>query len=362
MNNELHEMFNRPQFQIPQAEKEELLLGRMNQLVEHHRTACEPYNRILSALDYHSAQTLADIPALPVSLFKTHYLTSIPPQDLFKTMTSSGTTGQAVSQITLDSQTASLQSRALTAILAKVLPGQRRPMIIIDGPDVVRNRLRFSARSAGVLGILPFGRQHFYALDDDMNLDLAGLESFLQRHKGQPLVVFGFTFMIWKYLHQALLARGATVDLSRATLIHSGGWKKLAEEAVGNTQFKQALAETTGMLQIHNYYGMVEQTGSVFLEGDDGFLYPSNFSDVIVRDPNTWKEAAYGQPGVVEVISALPESYPGHALLTEDMGMVHGVGQPESGWSGKQLTIIGRVPRAELRGCSDTHAYGRAAA
>lgn len=362
MSDELAEMFTRPQFQIPQEEKARLLLGRMNQLVAHHRAACQPYDRILTALGYHDARTLADIPALPVSLFKTHYLTSIPPQSLFKTMTSSGTTGQAVSQIALDRETANLQSRALAVILAKALPGPRRPMIIIDGPGVVRNRLRFSARSAGVLGILPFGRQHFYALDDDMNLDLGGLEEYLRSHQGQPLAVFGFTFMVWKYLHQALLASGVTIDLSNATLIHSGGWKKLADEAVGNTEFKEALAITTGMTHIHNYYGMVEQTGSVFLEGDDGYLYPSNFSDVIIRDPETWQEAAHGQAGVVEVLSALPQSYPGHALLTEDMGVVHGIGHPETGWSGKQLTIIGRVPRAELRGCSDTHAYARAVA
>ena len=29
---------------------------------------------------------------------------------------------------------------------------------------------------------------------------------------------------------------------------------------------------------------------------------------------------------------------------------------------GKQLEIIGRVPKSELRGCSDTHAYDRPAA
>jgi hypothetical protein len=133
----------------------------------------------------------------------------------------------------------------------------------------------------------------------------------------------------------------------------------LADEAVDNARYRQELAGTTGLTDIHNYYGMVEQTGSVFLEGNDGYLYPSNFSDVIIRDPATWQEASFGQPGVVEVLSALPESYPGHALLTEDIGVVHGIAGPEQGWSGKQLTILGRVPRSELRGCSDTHAYGR---
>ena len=65
-------------------------------------------------------------------------------------------------------------------------------------------------------------------------------------------------------------------------------------------------------------------------------------------------------PGVVEVLSVLTRSLPGHVLLTEDLGVVEGLGTPASGWSGKRLRILGRVPRSELRGCSDTHAYDRA--
>jgi hypothetical protein len=356
---DLTEMFSRDPFSIPQEEKEQILLARLQRLTEHHRDRCAPYGRILSSLSFTSAGDLAGLPALPVSLFKTHYLTSIAEDEKFKTMTSSGTTGQAVSQIVLDRETANLQSRALTTVLSKVLGSQRRPMIIVDMPSIVRDRLTFSARGAGVLGMLPFGRKHFYALDDDMRLDVPGLRSFLADHSGEPLVMFGFTFMIWKYLHQAVVASGEALDLSQATLIHSGGWKKLQEEAVGNAEFRAALRDSTGLNDIHNFYGMVEQTGSVYLEGDDGFLYPSNFSDVIIRDPLTWQEAPNGQVGVVEVLSALPQSYPGHVLLTEDLGVVHGVGQPDSGWCGKQLEIRGRVPRTELRGCSDTHAFNR---
>ena len=170
-------------------------------------------------------------------------------------------------------------------------------------------------------------------------------QEFLDRHDGQPVLLFGFTFMVWKHFLQAIRESGATVDLSQGVLIHSGGWKKLAEEAVGNAEFKAALREATGLRRVHNFYGMVEQVGSVFLEGDDGFLYPPNFADVIIRDPRTWGPAPHGTPGVVEVLSVLPHSYPGHVLLTEDLGIVHGVGDPASGWSGKQLEIIGRVPR-----------------
>ena len=57
-----------------------------------------------------------------------------------------------------------------------------------------------------------------------------------------------------------------------------------------------------------------------------------------------------------EVLSTLPESHPGHALLTEDLGRVVHVDDCPCGRLGQTLVIEGRVPKAELRGCSDTAA------
>ncbi len=351
----LDELFARRQYSLAQPEKERLLLAELTRLTGHHRRCCPPYARILSALgEPGTGGGLADVPYLPVSLFKSHRLASVPEAEIFKTMTSSGTTGQEVSRIVLDRATAERQSRALATIMSTLLGPQRLPMIIVDTPNVIRDRKQFSARGAGVLGMASLGRHHFYALDDEMNLDRLGLQEFLKRFAGQRLLIFGFTFMVWRYLLQQL--GDLDVDLSHATLVHSGGWKALQDQAVDNAAFKRALGSATGLRRIHNFYGMVEQVGSVFLEGADGFLYPPNFADVIIRDPQTWREAEVGEVGVIEVLSALPSSYPGHALLTEDLGVLHGVGDPGSGWGGRQLEVIGRIPRAELRGCSDTHA------
>lgn len=356
----LNELFEIPQFTLEQSHKEDLVLAELTALTAHHRANCVEYAKVVAASAPGPYETLGDLPYIPVSLFKTHTLRSMPESDVFKVMTSSGTTGQAVSHIYLDRTTAELQSQALTAIMTRVLGPKRMPMLIVDTPNVVKNRAMFSARGAGVLGMMPFGRKHTYVLHDDMTLDVGALRAFAERHTGEPILIFGFTFMVWKYFLQALRQLQIDIDLSKAMLIHSGGWKKLADEAVGNSEFRAAFYETAGLQKIHNFYGMVEQTGSVFVEGDDGLLYPPNFADVIIRDPKTWRPAPLGQPGVVEVLSVLPHSYPGHVLLTEDLGVVEAIGTPESGWSGKGLRILGRVPRSELRGCSDTHAYDRA--
>lgn len=342
------------QYSLQQVEKEALLLPILQELTEHHRLRSPDYARMLAVLPQRSIKTLSDVPFVPVNLFKSHRLSSVAQEDIFKVMTSSGTTGQQVSQVILDRQTASRQSQALAAIMTHVLGPKRLPMIIIDTPNVVKNRKMFSARGAGVLGMISYGRQHFYALDDAMKLDMEGLKSFLAKHQGEPILLFGFTFMVWKYFYQQVKEAG--IDLSHGILVHSGGWKKLIDEAVDNQEFRRAFRESTGLRRIHNFYGMVEQVGSVFMEGEDGFLYPPNFADVIIRDPITWEEAPNGMVGVIQVLSGLPTSYPGHSILTEDLGMVHGVSNPATGWGGKQLQVIGRVPKAELRGCSDTHA------
>jgi hypothetical protein len=105
---------------------------------------------------------------------------------------------------------------------------------------------------------------------------------------------------------------------------------------------------------MHNFYGMVEQIGTIFLEGPSGgSLYCPDFADVVVRDPQTWQELPPGRPGLLEVVSTLPTSYPGHVLLTEDLGVVHGV--DDGDWPGKRFEVLGRLPRAEARGCSDTY-------
>jgi hypothetical protein len=351
----LEHLLDMPQYSLTQAEKDEQLLAEMQRLTAHHLEHCPEYARLSAAFGASPEPArLADVFALPVSLFKTHLLRSVPETEVFKVLTSSGTTGQAVSRIVLDRQTADLQTHALASIMMRLLGPKRLPMIVIDTPNVVKDRKLFSARGAGVLGMANFGRRHFYALDDEMRLDVDGLRSFLERFSGQPILLFGFTFMAWKYFLQQV--RGLDLDLSEGTLVHSGGWKKLREEAVSNEEFKRAFRDHTGLRRVHNFYGMVEQVGGVFLEAPDGYLRPPNFGDVIIRHPRTWDVQPDGEPGVVQVLSALPTSYPGHSLLTEDLGVVHGTETDPEGWLGKQVEIIGRVPKAEIRGCSDTHA------
>lgn len=355
------EILNIPPYSMNAEEKERFLTKRLTELTKLHQENCPEYKNMLEAIDFDAARvdSYRDLPFLPVRLFKEMDLKSVAWDDVVKTMTSSGTTGQAVSKIYLDRVTSSNQQKTMVKIVSDFTGSGRMPMIILDCPGAVKNRAMFSARGAGILGFSIFGSKKIYALDDDMKLDVKGVTEFLEKFKGQKILMFGFTFMIWQHFYKELLRlkeKGIGFDLSDGILIHGGGWKKLISEAVSHDEFHKRMEDACGLHHIHDYYGMVEQTGCIYMECQWGHVHASNFSDVIIRRPMDFSEADIGETGIIQVVSTIPESYPGHSLLTEDEGSVLGVDDCPCGRKGKYFKINGRLKNAEIRGCSDTYA------
>lgn len=357
-----------PPYSLDKAEKTEVMTARLRDLTAHHLDKCPAYRRMMNSVGLTEDtleqfdgvdKTYYDLPALPVRLFKELDLKSTGEEEISKTMTSSGTTGQAVSKIYLDRTTAANQQKVMVRIVSDFTGSSRMPMLIIDCPSVVKNRAMFSARGAGILGFSIFGVDRTYALDDDMRLDVEAVRAFLEKHQGKRILLFGFTFMIWQHFYQELVRlkeeEGTAFDFSGAIMIHGGGWKKLISQAVSPEDFHARFKEVCGLDDIHDYYGMVEQTGSIYMQCECGRLHASIFSDVIVRDPLTFKPLPHGEKGIVQVVSVLPESYPGHSLLTEDEGVILGEDDCPCGRKGKTFKILGRLKNAELRGCSDTY-------
>ena len=344
------------QFSLSKEKKEKYFFNLLNDLNKHHLSNSEEYKKI-SEIYFHSNGVLSstnDVPFLPVSIFKNKLLASISQEEIYKILKSSGTTSSVPSQIVLDKETAALQTFTLSKILTHILGNIRLPMIIIDSKSVLKNRKTFTARGAGILGLSVFGKKHLYLLDSDFELTKDQLREFAKKYSGEKILIFGFTFMVWQYLATANL--DFEIDLSNAILIHSGGWKKLQSMAVDNPTFKKILFDKFKIKakNIYNFYGMVEQVGSIFLENSDGYLHCPNFSEVIIRDPKDFSILPHGKSGLIQVLSVLPKSYPGHSLLTEDIGVIMGEDNASNGWKGKYFKILGRTKKAEIRGCSYT--------
>jgi phenylacetate-coenzyme A ligase PaaK-like adenylate-forming protein len=326
-------------------------------LAKFHYLQCHEYRRIIDVLDLDldSINKIESLPFIPVRLFKKYDLRSVPKDEILKTLTSSGTTGQSLSKIFLDRETVLNQSKILAKIVGSSFGNKRRPMLIIDSSAVIKDRRLFSARGAGILGFSMLGHGIVYALDENMELRIDAIKDFLKKYADQEVLIFGFTFIIWKHFYEPLAKLGLKLSLDRGILIHGGGWKKLHAQSISNSGFKAALEREFGIKRVANYYGMVEQTGSIFIECEYGKLHSSIYSDIIVRRPVDFSVCPLGEEGVVQTLSAIPTSYPGYSLLTEDVGRILGVDDCQCGRSGKYFEIAGRVAEAEVRGCSDTY-------
>lgn len=345
-------------YELGANEKRDLLTKELKELTRFHQSACPEYGAILDAWGYDEklVEDYQDIPFFPVRLFKELELLSIPREDVFKTMTSSGTTGQAVSKIFVDKDTAMAQQKVMIKILGDYLGKKRLPMLIIDTPNTIKNRQMFTARGAAILGLNIMSSGMTFVLKDDMSLNQEVLDDFMEKHNGEKFLIFGFTFMVWKHFYQVMKEMQQRYDFSQAWLMTGGGWKKLESEKISREDFKTCLRETVGIQHFLDHYGMVEQTGCIYAECEYGHLHASIYSDVIPRRYKDFSPCNIGEKGILQVVSVLPHSYPGHSLLTEDEGMVIGIDDCPCGRKGKYIEITGRIKSAELRGCSDTYA------
>ena len=354
---QLEFLLSREPFSVAEDEKNKIMIEGMKELIQYHFKNCSEYQNILGSYDFDFSciQSISDIPFVHVRLFKEFSLKSITDDNSVKLLSSSGTTSQKKSRIFLDKSTAAMQTKVLAKIVNSVIGSSRMPMLIIDTPSVLNDRKNFSARGAGIQGFSLFGKKKVFAFDNTMNICFDDLEKFLEEEKGKPILLFGFTFIIWEYFLQVLEKKGKKLDITNGILFHGGGWKKLSDKNISNHHFSEKLKEICGIKKVHNYYGMAEQTGSIFLECEEGFLHSSVFSDVIIRDEKDLTVCNVGKKGVIQVLSLLPRSYPGHSILTEDVGELVGLSGCKCGRRGKYFKVFGRLENVELRGCSDTY-------
>ncbi|MCK5818670.1 MAG: acyl-protein synthetase [Psychromonas sp.] len=348
------ELITLPVYRLTTKQKSPLFKKALQNLAQYHFENSEDYRSIIQFL--YPAQWLnKEVPPLAVSLFKHHLLKSIANDDVFKITTSSGTTSQHVSRIVLDKINIVRQQKILSKIMQQWLGPKRLPMLIIDHANVIKDKFSYSARGVGIQGLSLFGYDHTYALHEDMSINMAAISQFFETYKNQHIIIFGFTFIIWQYFIEVLKKHEKHFKLNNVTLFHSGGWKKLQALAVSNKTFTAQIKAQLGQISVHNFYAMVEQTGTIYVECDAGYLHCPVWSDVIIRskkDLSVIEEL--GVEGVIQVNSLLATSYPGHALLTEDLGVIFGEDNCNCGLKGKYFQVNGRLKKAQVRGCSDT--------
>ncbi|MEA3420591.1 MAG: acyl-protein synthetase, partial [Acidobacteriota bacterium] len=151
---DLSEIIGISPYSLSKTEKTDLYMKGISSLTKMHYDGCPQYKRILdtTGFDLNNITKIEDFPFLPVRLFKEYELLSVERSDVIKTMTSSGTTGQQVSKIYLNRETATNQTKVLAKITSSFIGTKRLPLLVIDSKSVTKDRNLFSARGAGILG------------------------------------------------------------------------------------------------------------------------------------------------------------------------------------------------------------------
>ena len=356
IHNEYKNLFKVKIYNLKKKFKKKFFNNFINKLSMHHYKNCVQYRQILNNLNFNINKKnyeLKDYPTIPVSLFKFLDLYSVNKKKIVKKILSSGTTNKNLSKINLDKLNSNNQVKALNNILKNLLGTRRLPMLIVEKDPRNDHKINFNAKVAAILGFSLFGKDHCYILDKEGKLDFNLLKKFYNKFSNEKFFIFGFTSSIFKHLIKNPSFKKNKYNLKNGILLHGGGWKKLEEIKVNNNRFKELLIKKFNLRSVFNYYGMVEQTGSIFIEGKNcGYLHTSIYSDILIRDKD-FNLLEKNKKGIVQLFSILPSSYPGHNILTEDIGELKGEDDCKCGLKGKYFLIHGRIKEAEIRGCSD---------
>ena len=102
-----------------------------------------------------------------------------------------------------------------------------------------------------------------------------------------------------------LINKNFIIERNKGIVIHGGGWKKMKDKSIKKSIFYNYIKKYTGIETIHDYYGMVEQTGSIYPECEKGFSY-FNIFRYILRDEDLNPIKEFEKVGIIQSLSLLP--------------------------------------------------------
>lgn len=364
LNNYIDDLLSQDPFNINFELKRDKLINIIRLQIEHHTKNCIEYKRWYDRncfLRPNLIKDYSEIPFLPSSVFKHIDLSSINKQ--VKSIESSGTTSQFKSKIIIDGKTSYNQKKSLSKILSSILGKQRRPFFIIDVEPTssISTDGPMSARFAGISGYLLAAKSATYLLRQNdlgkLEIDFTALSSLIDQSNKNPIIIIGYTYMLWEYLINNSAIEFKKISLDKdSKIIHFGGWKKLHDKHVNKKQFLQIISKKLNlkMDSIFDIYGFTEQLGTVYASKGFNGCRVSSYSHVLVRDVNTLEIVPDGSTGFLQFISVLPLSYPGFCILNDDIGYISKRTLNKDRAEILEFVVQTRLEKAEIRGCGDT--------
>lgn len=330
-----------------------LFLCEINNLTSFHLDGCDAYKRIWP--QWKTADRIEDVPFIHVGLFKRMQLKTDVASLTFRRSAHSSSTSGLSSSIALDQKSSDLQTESVKKILSDFLGTERKPLLILDSVKSLRRRGELSARVAAAMSLRPLSLDIFFLLndpEDPKSMNWEGLRESLLN--GDHFLVYGFSWMLWLAWGKCEFPAEIKelLQTKKIFFVHSGGWKRLESIKVNHHEFDQEILRHVGEnSKVVDFYGLVEQMGIIYPLCEHGARHVPVWADVIIRDTYTLKPLAE-EPGQIQLLNTLAHGAPYHSVLTEDVGRLI-PGDCPCGRKGRRFELIGRVPKAEIRGCAN---------
>jgi hypothetical protein len=275
-----------------------------------------------------TGETPAQIPALPIALFKTHRVQcgDAEPAAVFE---SSGTTGMVPSRHYVQSLELYRQSFlqafrqfygdpaswCVLGLLPSYLERSNSSLVVM-----VDELIRLSGHP----------QSGFYLHEwEQLSEALQQLEA-----AGQPTLLIGVTFGLLDFAAQY------PMPLKHTVVMETGGMKGRRKELT-RAEVHAILKEAFHLPAVHAEYGMTELLSQAYSKGDGRFYCPP-WMKVLVRDEDDPLRVRETGEGVLQIID-LANVYSCSFIATEDMGRV---------WEDGSFEVWGRLDNSDIRGCS----------
>ncbi len=356
MESNIESLFKLEPFSLSKNEKDKIFYNAMNESVKFHYEKSEEFRKLCDNRNFSPDKEflIQEIPFLPVSLFKTFQLKSVPDSDIIKTVYSSATTSNSPSTIFLDQKTSKRQTKVLVSIMKDFLVNKKK-FLIIDQKSDLKNSTEVKSRESAIRGFFPFMESMNFGLDSKLKLDI----SLFEELKNNDVCVMGFTWLLYTTVienenNDAMKEFFKTIKNPK--IIHIGGWKKLSDKKVSKDEFNQKISEFFNCQKenIIDIYGMTEQLGTIYPDCVEGNKHVSVFSEIFIRNIETLEIEEIGKSGFIQLVSPIPHSYPGVSLLSDDIGKIIGIDNCPCGRKGKYFRFEKRTEQADIKGCGDT--------
>ncbi|MFK8101694.1 MAG: acyl transferase [Saprospiraceae bacterium] len=274
-------------------------------------------------------QQIADIPFLPISLFK-NYQIQTGEWKAVRSFSSSGTTGQTTSKHHLRSLR--LYDETCRKIFKHFYGDPQDYCFLALLPSYLERE-----GSSLVYMVDQFIQDSRYAESGFFLDNQAALIQRLEacQTKGIPTVLIGVSFALWD------LAKQYSRDLSNIIIMETGGMKGRAKE-ITRTELHQILGNAFQLRHIHSEYGMTELLSQAYAK-EAGLFHPAPTMKVQARqisDPLSLEKI--GRTGALNIID-LANLDSCAFIATDDLAKVYEDGSFE---------VLGRLDDSEIRGCN----------